>query len=448
MRQLPAGITVRTVAEFTNGLAGWFDRQPAFKNAAISGEISGLKAISGGHRTFTLKDRGGVLSCIVWQSALARLPAIRDGMAVIALGNVKLYRERSGYQMAVDDIVLAGGIGELFAQLEALRERFRGEGLFAPERKRAIPRFVHHVALVSSEGSDASKDFLQTMRAKAPFVRVTFIKTRVQGVAADVEIAAAIDDAARLRPDVIVVTRGGGSFEDRFPFNLEPVVRAIVRAGAPVITAIGHQDDHHLADDVADATYGTPSKAADAIAAPWVSASERIAVAQRDLVRAMRNQIGVRAQNTHASGLALEATLQARLAGATRRFAGLERRLAAQNPQARVAQRQERFATLRVRLDALPSRLLAAWRTRYDPLAVRLEAAAVRRNEQAAHAFHIAAARLEAADPNRPLERGYAMIERDGVLVRSVHDVRPGDRVTARLGHGTLDARVESVSDE
>ncbi|MDE2482630.1 MAG: exodeoxyribonuclease VII large subunit [bacterium] len=448
MRTLPPDVTVRTVAEFTNGLATWFDRQPAFKNAAISGEISGMKTISGGHRTFTLKDRGGVLSCIVWQSTLARLPELRDGMAVVALGTVKLYRERSGYQLVVDDVFPAGGVGALFAQVEALRERFRAEGLFAQERKRAIPRFVHHVALVSSEGSDASKDFLQTIHTKAPFVRVSFVKTRVQGGGAEIEIAEAIDEAVCRNPDVIVVTRGGGSFEDRFAFNLEPVVRAIARSGVPVITAIGHQEDHHLADDVADAIFGTPSKAAEAIAAPWVAAADRVAVAQRDLQRAMRDLLGTRSQTVEARTLALDATLQSRLASASRRFHEFERRVNAQNPQARIAQRQQRLAGMRARLDTLPTRLLQGWSARIEPLGARLDALIVRRRESALHALQYAGARLDAVDPTRPLERGYAIVERDGVVLRSASEVRPGDRISARLGHGTLDARVEGVRDE
>ncbi len=448
MRALPPNVTVRTVAEFTNGLARWFENQSAFKNAAISGEISGTKTISGGHRTFTLKDRGGVLSCIVWQSTLARLPALTDGMVVVALGTVKLYRERSGYQLVVDDVVLAGGVGALFAQLEELRERFRGEGLFADARKRAIPRFVHHVALVSSEGSDASKDFLHTLRTKAPFVRVSFVKTRVQGVGAELEIARAIDDAVRVRPDVLVLTRGGGSFEDRFPFNLEPVVRAIVRSSIPVVTAIGHQEDHHLADDAADATFGTPSKAAEAIAAPWVAVTDRIAVAQRDLNRAMRTLLGTRSQTVHARGLALDATLQTRVAALARRFHDLERRLNAQNPQARIAQRQQRFAGMRARLDAVPTRLLQMWRARLDPQSARLDVAVARTRERAAHAFTVSSARLDAADPNLPLARGYAMILRGGTVVRAANELAPGDAIRARLGHGTVDARVEAVHDE
>jgi exodeoxyribonuclease VII large subunit len=423
---LPDGLTIRSVGEFTEGLDKWFKRQPAFKNAAIAGEISGLKAITGGHITFTLKDRGGVLDCICWQSKVANLPQLSDGIALIAVGNVQLRRDRGSYQLVVDAAYLSGGTGELFAQLEALRERFRNEGLFADERKRVIPRFVKRVALVSAGGSKASEDFLQTMRVKAPFVEVTFIKTRVQGAGAEIDIAAALDEASRLGVDAIVLTRGGGSFEDLFAFNLEPVVRAIIRSKAPVITAIGHQEDHHLADDAADATFGTPSKAAESLAEPWVAVRDRLAVARRDLERAIRNAVGTRAQVVHARMTSLDAMLHARLGAFNRRFADLERRLNAQNPQARIGRRAQILAGLRGRLDA----------------------AGRHTTDAAAHAVALAIARLASVDPGQPLKRGYAMVLRDGKLVRSARDVAAGDIIEARLAHGTLDARVEATHDD
>ena len=136
------------------------------------------------------------------------------------------------------------GIGELYAKFEALKEQFRLEGLFEPQRKRQIPQYPRRVALISAAGSKASEDFLQTMRAEAPFVHVEFLSSRVQGDGAQVDIREAFDRAEKLDVDVIVLTRGGGSYEDLFTFNEEVVVRAIARSRHPVITAIGHQEDH------------------------------------------------------------------------------------------------------------------------------------------------------------------------------------------------------------
>jgi exodeoxyribonuclease VII large subunit len=425
MIELPLGTTVRSVSEFIAGLERWFVRQSAFQGAAISGEISGLKDVTGGHRAFVLKDSSAVLNCIIWQSKLARMPELQNGAAVVAIGNVQLRREHSSYQMVVDAVHLTG-VGELHARFNALKEKFRLEGLFDSKRKRPIPRFVHRVGLISSEGSKASEDFLSTIAAQVPFIEVLPLWTRVQGLGADVEISKKFDEAERLGLDVVVVTRGGGTYEDLFTFNEEAVVRAIARSRHPVITAIGHQTDHHLADDVADATYGTPSKAAEAIAAPWIATRERIANATRALRRAIENVVGRGGQRVALAQSRLDGAMRARFGNAERALSGLERRLGAQSPAARLSKRAEALATLRARLPA-------AWRQFATRNASRLA---------------VIETKLVALDPAAPLERGYALVFKDGRLVRAASDVQPNDAITARLGRGTIDARVEASHDE
>lgn len=444
MNQLAPGTVVRTVSEFINGLERWFSNQPAFKGAAISGEVSGLKDVTGGHVSFTLKDRNAVLNCIVWQSKVAALPLLKNGAAIVAVGDVRLRREQSSYQMIVESVSLTG-IGELYARFEALKERFRLEGLFDTARKRKIPQFVRKVALISAAGSKASEDFLATMRGKAPFVEVVFVPSRVQGTGAEVDIREAFDKAERMDVDVIVVTRGGGSYEDLFTFNEEVVVRAIARSRHPVITAIGHQEDHHLADDVADASYGTPSKAAEAIAYVWVSTRERIARANLDLKRAIENAVGRSTQRLVLSRSLLEGAMQSRASVAERTLIALERRLNAQNPAQRLSNRLQRVAALRGRLDAWPRRAMEAWRGHAQSHETRLLPAFGSLVRHRTHRLEVAGTRLDAVDPNAPLGRGYAMILRDGHLVRDAGEVRPGDAINARLGHGTIDARVEAV---
>ena len=446
MNTLPPGTVVRTVSEFTSGLTRWFKNQSAFRGAAISGEISGLKEISGGHLTFALKDRGGVLNCIVWQSRLRALPVLKNGTAVVAIGNVELRGEYSSYQMVVDAVQLTG-IGDLFAKFEALKEQFRVEGLFAPERKRRVPGFVRSVGLISAPGSKASEDFLSTIRSKVPFVSVTLIPTRVQGEGAQVDIREAFDRADRMNVDVVVLTRGGGSYEDLFTFNEEIVVRAIVRSRHPVITAIGHQEDHHLADDVADAAYGTPSKAAEAIAQPWLDIRERIARTNRDLLRAIETALGTKSQTISLKASALDGVTRYRMASEDRMLVNLERRLNAQNPQQRLSAAGERLARQRAKLDQFPVRLTRAGAA-FESRASVLNPLWARLSQTFAHTLRLAENHLDRLDPNEPLERGYAMIFRDGVLVRSASDVQKGDELLARLGHGTLEARVEATHDE
>jgi exodeoxyribonuclease VII large subunit len=425
VRGLPEGTVVRSVSEFTNGLAEWFARQKAFQNAAISGEISGLKEITNGHVTFALKERGAVLNCIVWRSSAARLPQLQNGAAIVAVGTVKLRNEFSAYQMEVDAIHLTG-VGELYAKFSAIKEKLRLEGFFEETRKRTIPRYVRRVALISAEGSKASEDFLETIRAKVPFVHVVPFWTRVQGKGADIDVREAFDSADRAAVDVIVVTRGGGSYEDLFTFNEEIVVRAIGRAKHPVIAAIGHQTDHHLADDVADATYGTPSKAAEAIAAPWIATRERLAFANKNLRRAVEHALGRSAQRLELLRTQLQNALRGRASGAAQRLTALERRLNAQNPGQRLARRAADLA-------ALNARLPAAWKRYETARANRLK---------------LAETRLAGLNPDQPLARGFARVSVGGKLLRSARDVRPGAEIAVVLGHGSLEARVEQVRDE
>jgi exodeoxyribonuclease VII large subunit len=281
------------------------------------------------------------------------------------------------------------------------------------------------VILVSADGKGA-EDFLKVMRERAPSVNVRFLETRVQGVGADVEIAKALDEAAKLKPDVVVLARGGGSYEDLFAFNLEPVVRAIVRSSVPVITGIGHTGDHHLADDVADLSCETPTNAAQYIANLWQRGSERFERLTAQLDREMRDIFARALQRGDAALDGLQRALERSLAVKRERLIVFERRLNAQNPAQRLTQRSTRLASLR-------SRLAPAWQ-----LYINRRSSAVQ----------LAQTRLHAADPNAPLQRGYALIQREGRLIRSASELSVGDAITARLGRGSIGARVETVHDE
>ncbi len=195
------------------------------------------------------------------RTTLRSFPPFKDGDEVICGGEYNTYAPRSQYQLVVKSLELTGE-GVLFAQFEALKERFRAEGLFEKSRKRRMPPFPRRIAVISSLESRGVGDFLKTIANRAPFIEITFIETLLQGKGAEMEIGEAIDRASKLDVDLIVLTRGGGSYEDLFPFNREPVVRAIVRAKHPVLSAVGHEQDVHMSDYVADWTCETPSNAA------------------------------------------------------------------------------------------------------------------------------------------------------------------------------------------
>ena len=400
---------VRTVGEFTNGLIRWFKDHRQLQNVSISGEVSGLKEFGGHHLGFTLKEEQAVLECVMWADNRRNAPELVNGQQAIATGNVRIRHERSGYQLVVDAVELAG-LGDLFQLYKGLKEKFRKEGLFETGRKRAVPELPRRVALISARGK-AKEDFEGTIRRSVPFVEVQFVETRLQGLGAEVDIAEALDVASRANPDVIVLTRGGGTPEDLFPFNLESVIRAIVRATAPVLTAIGHSDDHQLADDVADMTFGTPSLAAEHIARGWLLAQRRLQVLQRDLVRAVRDALGRGGQRAEALRRDLERAAAQTFADKRAALARRIQRLEPRNPQRFLADVATRVAICTGRLDGAGVRLLSrksnAWtqeRTAFDRALTSYATNKSRGLERARSA-------LEALDPLSPLSRGYAIVD-------------------------------------
>jgi exodeoxyribonuclease VII large subunit len=410
-----------TVSQFSERLRRWLEKRPELQRIAIIGEISGWKPQPNGNIFFNLKDDRALLRCFVFWSDAKRLPAVGDGVAVVAIGTVGIWEKTSEYQLRVIEIA-PRGIGAIAAKVEALRKRLAAEGLFEQKRKREFARFPRRVALVSARGKGAD-DFETTLREKSPHVAIAFIETRVQGDGAEIDIADAIDRASREDVDAIILLRGGGSYEDRYPFNTEAVVRAIVRSGQPVVTAIGHTGDRHLADEVADAVFKTPTAAAEYIAGPWVEVVTRIAHQKQLLRRAIEKLVVERARDLAAYDRALTVAVDRRVSNAGRRVLELQNRLERQNPRHRLSLRDKRLTVVRGRLEGLRERFFS---TRANQVA-------------------LAKGRLFALNPEGPLERGYAIVTRAGRALRDASEVSSGDAIEARLYRGIISARVESV---
>ncbi len=283
------------------------------------------------------------------------------------------------------------------------------------------------------------------MHRGAPHVRVTFIETRVQGDGAEIDIAEAVDNAAKTGADLIVLARGGGSYEDLFPFNLEPVVRAVVRSAIPVVTGIGHSDDHHLADDVADAVFGTPSIAAESIVKQWDAGKNRLA---STLARLDRETTRLRAQWLQSAGYANEALRSVGPRYVERRRQAVAQRVQAltvRSPQRRVAEMRAAFAGASTKLGAGALRMIEL---RRGATAMRVQSLTSLRERPIAEnrrAVERLEARLDTLSPEGPLERGYAIITFAGTPLLEAGDVKPGDTIAARLHHGTITARVEKA---
>ncbi len=460
-------VRVVGVARLANYIAKMFERERNFGRIGVRGEISNLRTQPNGNVYFSLKDRDALLECVAFSEAAASFPPMANGDQVVAYGNVQTYPKASRYQLRVYDVVAEGGTGALHTRYEALKARLDAEGLFAAERKRPLPRYPFRIALVTSQAADGARDFVTQARARAPHVELAFFATPVQGERAAPEIARAIARANASGADILVVARGGGSFEDLFAFSDERVVRALAGSRIPTVSAIGHEADAPLSDFVADVRAATPSAAAQTILPRRDDLLAQVAERRRALTRDVDRIVARRRQNVDVAARQLGSAARERVARGRTRLVDLERRLEKVAPAARLAQRRERFEQLRVRLErdlaallrrrADQTRVLEARLVRADPRfrivraaaglqrdRDRLDAGMRRAIEGRAGTVHTLQASLESLNPEAVLQRGYAIVtDADGRVVTDPAQAPPSSRIRARVARGILTARVE-----
>ncbi len=433
---------VLTVSGLNQAVARILER--SFPLAWVSGEISNFTRAASGHWYFTLKDEGAQVRAVMFRGR-AQYAGFnpREGDKVEVRALVTLYAPRGDYQLNVEAIRRAG-VGNLYEAFLQLKEKLNAEGLFDPARKRPLALFPRTIGIVTSPQAAALRDILTTLRRRAPHVHVILYPTPVQGEGAGQKIAQAIAAAsARAEADVLLVCRGGGSIEDLWSFNEEAVARAIVACAMPVISGVGHETDFTIADFAADLRAPTPTAAAEMAAAPradWLAALEAHA---DDLTRAMKRRFGETAQTldwlarrlvSPAAHIAHERLklreLQTRLAHATRMPLG-QARFSLTHLQTRLASQLPRTAPHRLRLNDNARRLATGMST------------LTRQRRQALAALD---AQLELLNPQRTLERGYAMvIDAKGRIVRAPKDLRPRETVTVQLAEGAAEVGIATV---
>ncbi|HOE96368.1 MAG TPA: exodeoxyribonuclease VII large subunit [Candidatus Sumerlaeota bacterium] len=444
----------------------------------VEGEVSGVRIPSSGHCYFVLKDERTAINAVCFRSTLARQkvrPA--DGMKLEVRGRVTAYTARSEYQVIVDSLAEAG-LGELMRRYLELKDQLAAQGLFDEARKRPIPRLPRRIGIVTSATGAALRDMLNVLGRRARGITIYLAPAAVQGAQAAPAIVAALQRLQRHgRAEVIIVGRGGGSIEDLWAFNEEPVVRAIAACSIPVISAVGHQTDTTLADFAADLRAPTPSAAAELVTAHYGELAESLAVLCRRLARAIARDLERRRARLdrcrHAWGLRrpperlqlmmqrlddLAADLTARMQRTLRdrrdalAIAGL--RLGRCNPRARLELLHTRLDRLRAKLHATgPARWgpeLRANRERIDHLRGRLHAA-MRSDLQRAR-LRLAAAhdQLRAVSPEAVLQRGYSIVthgKRDRI-VKHPDDVKVSEIVRIRSAGGAWRAAALPPGDD
>ncbi|HEY2782043.1 MAG TPA: exodeoxyribonuclease VII large subunit [Steroidobacteraceae bacterium] len=417
-----------------------------FGSLWLEAEVSNLARPSSGHWYFSLKDATAQVRCCMFrQRNMLCAFAARDGQKVLVRARIGLYEPRGEFQLVIDHMEDAG-LGALKRQFEELSAKLAAEGLFAPERKRALPMIPKRIGVITSPTGAAIRDILHVLARRFAAVPVLIYPVAVQGAAAAAEITAAMRAAGRRAEcDVLILARGGGSLEDLWAFNDEALARAIVASPIPVISGIGHEIDFTIADFAADIRAPTPSAAAE-LAVPdgeeWRASLRRLA--QR-LQRGLRRR--VEAQRERLRWLVGRAALvspTARLAQQTQRLDDLEQRLSRALRQI-LADRRTLLGERRSRLWQLsPAARLRSAAARQAALYARLRAAALARLHLARERFSPLVRTLNAVSPLATLERGYAIVSRaDGGILRNAADAPPGSLIEARLAQGKIRAKVE-----
>ena len=391
---------VYTVSAFNRGVASWIARLPTLW---VEGEITELRRQPGWHNVFfTLRDPedGSSLAVTIPRATFDALRLdVSDGVRVHVFGRPELWAARASFQLRARSLEPVG-LGDVLARLERLRRKLAGEGLFAAERKRALPFLPSRIGLVTGTDAAAKGDLVAAIRHRFPPARLLVAETVVQGPRAPAAIADALRAICGAGVDVIVLARGGGSFDDLLPFSDERLVRAVAGCPVPIVSAVGHEQDNPLCDLAADIRASTPTAAA------------RLVVPDLREVSASLDRV-------HGSlGQGLRRSLQ------------------------RAGEQIERD---RLRLARAPALLLERKRTGLQAARRRLTEAPLLLLERRRAAVEALGGRLYAVGPRATLQRGYAIVRSEGQIVRQARSLAPGARLDVELAEGAVGARVEDV---
>lgn len=395
---------VYSVGQINTYIRNMFTQDFVLNRVSVRGEISNLKYHTSGHIYFTLKDASAAIACVMFAGARGGLAfRMSNGQQVVVDGAVNVYERDGKYQLYATKI-RQDGAGELYEKFLELKEELEEMGMFAPEYKQPIPKFVRRLGVITAPTGAAIRDIINIATRRNPGIRIILYPAKVQGEGAAESVAAGLAALDALGVDVIIVGRGGGSIEDLWAFNEETVARAIFSCHTPVISAVGHETDTTIADFVADLRAPTPSAAAELAVADvtaWLQALDEDA-------------------------LQLQRIMQRMIKDARSRLRECELRMRYAKPQQRLMQQKQRLDEYEERLRRAMQSLL----------------------EQIRHQLALSEERLRRLSPYEKLESGYGCIlTEDGRRIRSVSQVAPGEVVQIYLADGRMTARIQEVKE-
>ena len=420
-----------------------------FTDVFVEGEVSNAHAAQSGHLYFTLKDNHAQIRCVCFRTQLARLKfRPEDGLHVTVRGSISVYEARGEYQFYVEHVEPIG-LGALQLAFEQLKKRLDAEGLFDPERKKALPVLPQCVGLITSPRGAAVRDIVHILQRRFPNLHIVLYPVRVQGEGAAGEIAQAIRYFDRKQlADVLILARGGGSLEDLWAFNEETVARAIVASTIPIIAGIGHETDFTIADFAADIRASTPSAAAEMVVRTRQEFDGHLCDLRDKIAQLLRYRVLQASHKLHALDLHRAAR---RLEDSLRRRRQHTDELAAQLGaalRAQVETLERRFALALQHLAAVDFRArLRAAAVRLDRRTAELEVRMNRALASRRQLLEKSLVQLQERSPLRLLERGYAICyDAAGNVVQAADQVALGDRIRVQLARGRLGAEVKDKS--
>ncbi len=394
--------SIYSVSQVNSYIKNLFAQDFALSRISVRGEVSNCKYHTSGHIYFTLKDKTGTLSAVMFAGQRRGLSfQLQEGQQVVVSGSVDVYERDGKYQMYARKIELDGR-GDLFERFLKLRDELAEMGMFAVEYKQPIPKYAMRIGVVTASTGAAIRDIMNISARRNPYVQLVLYPAQVQGVGSAQSIAAGIRTLDELDLDVLIVGRGGGSIEDLWAFNEELVARAIFECRTPVISAVGHETDVTIADYVADLRAPTPSAAAELAVFDYRQFEEQRLAYQAALIRAMERQIERRRYRME----------QYRL------------KLRLHDPERQINEKRQRLADLEERLQAVMERRILTAR----------------------HRLALISGQLHGLSPLEKISKGFGFLtDADNKRIEHVQDVKKDDRITVRILDGRIEARVEKT---
>ncbi len=410
----------------------------------LEGEVTQTSRAGSGHCYFALQDRGCALSVVMWGRDAQRMRfTIEPGQRLRVRGRLGVY-DRDGKMQLYADFAEPAGMGGAALAREQLRARLAAEGIFT-RAKRPLPAFPKRIGVVTSKHGAAIHDIIRTIQRRLP-TPILIADCAVQGEHAPAQIVNGMAMVVRAGVDLVIVGRGGGAATELSAFDHERVVRTIARCPVPVISAVGHESDLTLADLAADARASTPTAAAELAVPDGLAIGQLLDKERRRLDRELRHVLHRARQDLDRATMTLHARGERAITGTRGRLHALERRLASLHPRVRILDRRAALAQLERRLTAAqPGPRIARGRRDLEAVITRRDTAMRRLLEARRSELGRLGAQMAALSPLAVLDRGFAMVQHAGAIVRDAAQVNPGDRLRVQLAHGSVTATVDEV---